>query len=421
MRFTIITPGLNQLGWLKRCVASVASQATEGVGHEALGAGAKQALGVGAKQALGVRRWASGKGSSESMIRVHHHIQDAQSSDGTVEFLKEHQQVVSCQRSAVSQGVAETPKAECRMPNTYSFSFQSERDDGMYDGINRGVERAIDGAWHKALGDKDMAVVARQGASGIGQQVLGTGGESGIRHQALGTGEALSKNTQHPTPNVQRLSDDSVVAWLNCDEQYLPGTLKKVSDFFLANPSVDILFGGMLIVDEAGELLSCRKAMPMRKLFLEASYLYNFSCAMFFRRSAWEQLGGFDTSFKNAGDEELIRRAMTMGLKTAVLKDYLSVFTYSQMNLSSGGSALEEHEKLKKTGSWMSRSFRLPINLFRLTEKALRGGLVQRGPVEYDIYTDDLTARTHFKVQKPSCRWPDNNQPYLFKHRLDGR
>ena len=39
MKFTIITPGFNQLAYLKLCVASVTDQASTGVGHEALGVG----------------------------------------------------------------------------------------------------------------------------------------------------------------------------------------------------------------------------------------------------------------------------------------------------------------------------------------------------------------------------------------------
>src|SRR5690606_12862772 len=35
-------------------------------------------------------------------------------------------------------------------------------------------------------------------------------------------------------------SSGDIVAYLNCDEQYLPGALKAVHDYFEANPDVDI-------------------------------------------------------------------------------------------------------------------------------------------------------------------------------------
>lgn len=384
MKFTIITPSFNQLDYLRRCVASVADQATEGM-------------------AYGAER-----------LEVHHHVQDACSTDGTVEFLKEHQQAVSSALLAISQDEAETPNTPASKatdnfrqeivtngngshptPNAYSFSFSSERDNGMYEALNKGV-----------------AFV------GIGHQASGIRNESGTGHGVSGIGNADEENTQRPTPNAQRLRDDSIIAWLNCDEQYLPGTLQKVADFFEANPDVDILFGGMLMVDEKGELLSCRKAMPMRRLFLEASYLYNYSCAMFFRRSLWKRLGGFDTSFRNAGDEELVRRALAAGAKTAGLDEYLATFTYGEDNLSSDPAAVQEHERLKRSSSLFARTFKLPLNLLRLCEKALRGGMSQLGPVEYAIYGSDPIARIRFSADHPGCKWPDETRPYLTSHRL---
>ena len=53
MKFWVVTPSYNQLYWLKRCIASVMDQADEN-------------------------------------ITIHHHIQDADSIDGTQEFLEEH-------------------------------------------------------------------------------------------------------------------------------------------------------------------------------------------------------------------------------------------------------------------------------------------------------------------------------------------
>jgi len=92
MKFWIVTPSFNQLGWLKLCVNSVADQATEG-------------------------------------IEVHHHIQDACSTDGTAEWLAEY---VSQQSSTTN----------------YQLTFASEADEGMYDAINRG--------WKLAPGDVDI-------------------------------------------------------------------------------------------------------------------------------------------------------------------------------------------------------------------------------------------------------------------------
>jgi glycosyltransferase involved in cell wall biosynthesis len=101
MKFWIVTPSYNQLDWLKLCVASVADQATEGKAHGA------------------------------ERIEVHHHIQDACSTDGAVDWLRQYEWEVG------------SGKWEEKYPG-YSFSFASEADEGMYDAINKGWKLAPD-------------------------------------------------------------------------------------------------------------------------------------------------------------------------------------------------------------------------------------------------------------------------------------
>jgi len=353
MQFTIITPSYNQVDHLRRCVASVRDQ---------VGSQSEQKSEVGSQRS-----------EVRELISVHHHVQDGVSTDGTRGFLLD----VDCL------------KLDGRDKN-YSFSFTSEADGGMYDAINKGV------------------------AFSLKKQVVESVLLDDRKKETLGI-EQLTDLGKHQLP-TSNFRDDSVVAWLNCDEQYLPYTLEKVAAFFASNPKVDLLFGGMLVVDEAGELLACRKAMPMRKRFLEASYLYNYSCAMFFRESLWRKLGGFDTSFKNTGDEELIRRAVKLGARSAVLGEYLATFTYSDANLSSDPAAVEEHERLK---SRMGKLLRFAINLMRLGEKFIRGGHVERGSIDYKIYADSLEHRTRFLAENPLCAWPGEVKPYLTKHRLE--
>ena len=55
-----------------------------------------------------------------------------------------------------------------------------------------------------------------------------------------------------------------ILAYLNCDEQYLPGTLAFVMEYFVSHPDVDVLFGDFLVVNSDGSLVSYRKAFQPR-------------------------------------------------------------------------------------------------------------------------------------------------------------
>ena len=108
MKFWIVTPSYNQLNWLQLCIASVADQVVGGMARFAGGETA-----------------ATGAHHSPADVSVHHHIQDARSTDGTPEWLAEY--------------VARKPFSD-----NCTLSYASEPDDGMYDAINRGWKRAAD-------------------------------------------------------------------------------------------------------------------------------------------------------------------------------------------------------------------------------------------------------------------------------------
>lgn len=90
MKFYIVTPAYNALQWLQGCVRSVADQVCEGV-------------------------------------QVHHHVQDAASADGTVEWLQMWQK-----EHATTEG--------------YRLTFESAPDKGLYDAINIGWNNMPDDA-----------------------------------------------------------------------------------------------------------------------------------------------------------------------------------------------------------------------------------------------------------------------------------
>jgi glycosyltransferase involved in cell wall biosynthesis len=197
-----------------------------------------------------------------------------------------------------------------------------------------------------------------------------------------------------------------IFAYLNCDEQYLPGALAAVAEIFARRPEIDLLAADYLIVDPTGNLRSYHRATPLRRSMILTDHLYDYSCALFYRRRLWNAAGGFRPELRDAGDAEWVCRALAAGARTACLNRYTSTFSLTGGNMSLGDNARDERLKLRaQNPGWMQMAAPL-LREYRHVEKLLRGGY-SSGPIQYDLYREpDDHQRTRFVCEKPSSRHP---------------
>jgi len=386
VRFIIITPSLNQLDFLRRCVASVRDQVTEGSAH-------------GAED-----------------IEVHHHIQDGGSTDGTVEWLLQHRlEVESGKREEAGLSAeAESKRTEDRGPrrdaevsakeegrragrvweygsvgagecgilnvfpdvqrlksNGYSFSFSSEKDEGMYDALNKGLA-FVDG-----------------------------GPRSEDRSQRRVDSKYSASDIPHFTTYKSR---DAVVAWLNCDEQYLPRALRKAAGWFQTHPGKNILFGSVVIVDERSRYICSRKPVIPFKWHVAADHLPILSAALFVRRCVFCEEPWFDPSWKNRGDSEWILRLLNRKVSMGASADHFSAFCDRESSLGMNEDSLTEQEQLAAGLPTVIRRMRVLWVVVNRIRKLMSGGYFQR-PFQYAVYCGENDARTAFSVVRPKTRW----------------
>jgi glycosyltransferase involved in cell wall biosynthesis len=204
-----------------------------------------------------------------------------------------------------------------------------------------------------------------------------------------------------------KMARGEIIGYLNCDEQYLPGTLAKVKSFFDNHPKVDIFFGSFLVVAPDGALISFRKAYSPRWRYILSSYLYTFSCAMFFRKSLTDEGLLFDSAFKAVADADFVVRALRKGHEAGTTKQYLSVFAFSGSNMSLGENAQQERRRYLASAPFMVRKFRVVLNTARLVEKMLSGAYFQFGQISYEIYTTEGCEKRHlFSFDSASQEYP---------------
>ena len=92
-----------------------------------------------------------------------------------------------------------------------------------------------------------------------------------------------------------RASGD-IIAWLNSDDFYLPGTVSAAVKIFDENPDVVLVYGNMLAVDENGVTFN---TLTYKQLTLEDLLCFQIigQPAVFMRRSALQKTSGLDLSF----------------------------------------------------------------------------------------------------------------------------
>lgn len=204
-----------------------------------------------------------------------------------------------------------------------------------------------------------------------------------------------------------RKTRGEILAYLNCDEQYLPGALAEVARFFAAHPEIEVAFAHAVVVDPEGRFISFRKAiLPQKPHTLVSENLAILTCATFFRRSVVEQRQiFFDETKKCIGDGVWVMRLIDAGVGMAILPTFVATFTETGENQSLDPAALQEKAELVASAPLWARLLRRAIIVHYRLRKLLAGAYRQT-PFSYAIYTAaQPPKRTEFYVENPSFRW----------------
>jgi glycosyltransferase involved in cell wall biosynthesis len=199
-----------------------------------------------------------------------------------------------------------------------------------------------------------------------------------------------------------RRCQGELLAWLNCDEQYLPGALRLASEFFERHPEVDMVFGDVVMVNPEGQYLSHRKMQTPLKYHTWTAHLSTLSCATFFRRRVmFECETWFDTRWRDAGDGEWMVRLLKRGIRMAALGQFTSTFTQTGANMSAAPNARRENLELRQSAPAWVRALR-PAWIAHHRLRRLLGGIYFQRPFAYEIYTvKSPGTRQHHAVEHP--------------------
>ena len=117
-----------------------------------------------------------------------------------------------------------------------------------------------------------------------------------VSEKDAGQGDAINKGLAR--------TKGEIIAWLNSDDYYLPGTLSQVVKIFQENSDVVMVYGDMLAVDAQGRTINVLK---YKQLTLQDLLCFQIigQPSVFFRREVFELVGGIDTTFHFLLDHHL--------------------------------------------------------------------------------------------------------------------
>jgi glycosyltransferase involved in cell wall biosynthesis len=203
-----------------------------------------------------------------------------------------------------------------------------------------------------------------------------------------------------------RRAKGEILAYINCDEQYLPGALKRVYEFFEVRPDVDVVFSDTIVTDSQGEYLCHRYALVPGKHQIWVRFPV-LTCALFIRRRILDEKGlFFDTRWRDLGDIFWVMDFIRNGVRMEVLPEFTSVFADTGENMNLKPNAIRERElKWQMAPRWvriLKHYFAVQTRLRLLT----RGSLRQK-PFDYWIYTaKHPQQRVRFRAANPTSFWP---------------
>lgn len=195
-----------------------------------------------------------------------------------------------------------------------------------------------------------------------------------------------------------------ILAYLNCDEQFLPGALKRVHDYFESHPEIDVLVADTIVTDSEGKYICSRLALRPYGHALWVAFPV-LTCALFIRRRVLDKGIYLDTQWKDLGDLFWAMEFVKRGLRIGVLPEFTSVFADTGENMNLKPNAIREKEvKWKMAPGWV-RLLRFPILIHNRLRLFLRGGAF-RGPFDYAIYTlANPDRRVVEHAAKPTSFW----------------
>jgi glycosyltransferase involved in cell wall biosynthesis len=184
---------------------------------------------------------------------------------------------------------------------------------------------------------------------------------------------------------IEKSSGD-IIAYLNSDDIYLPGTIPHIVKLLQENPETEFIYGDFHAIDESGAILDRIKTIPFDPNILLYDANFISQPASFYKRSLFEKIGSFDDSLHYLMDYEFFLRAARRQIEFRLTRRYLSAIRYHGdcKTLTGAEPWAEERQALKRKYARMRvqhpAAMKLLAAIYRLKRYLL---LIGRGRLDF--------------------------------------
>lgn len=199
-----------------------------------------------------------------------------------------------------------------------------------------------------------------------------------------------------------RMAKGDIIAYLNSDDVYLPGTISRIVREFDRHPDVEFLYGDFHAIDEHGGLLCKMKTIPFDPDILLYDANFISQPASFYKRSLFEKIGYFDDKLRYLMDYEFFLRAAKRKIGFRLVRRYLSAIRYHGECKTLTGKApwAEERRQLKRIyareKTLHPTAMKILAIIYRLKRYAL---LISRGRIDF------MNLRLSYKQKEITRRY----------------
>lgn len=202
-----------------------------------------------------------------------------------------------------------------------------------------------------------------------------------------------------------RRAQGDILCYLNCDEQFLPGALKAACDYFDANPDIEVMFSDTIVTDANGDYICHRPAMIPLRGHIWHRFAVLTCAMFIRRKTLVEQDLYFDTKWRDIGDFFWLLEVVNRRLRMGVLRQFTSVFadTGDNMNLKANAQR-EKAIQADMTPPW-ARRLEQPILLYHKLRMLAHGAYTQKPfDYSLYTFASPGQRVTHH-IAKPTALW----------------